>query len=574
MESSKDSGLSFELFKKQVNDDFFEFIRPLPAEKKYVTAPPYLMNYISNTLAFKQNRWLNLTSYDEIKQSNGSAELIIIAPAERSNIEAILDKFELIPNYTKCLFIIPRITANVQEAFDIRGTKVVNHAPKDKSEIYVQEFHYDFYPVEDDFFLLPCYHSFYQINVENDYNDIYSSARALAKIQTVFGEIPHIVSIGKNAMNTKVLMQGLLKKTGSLSTQFPLVDSIFLFDRACDLVTPLVSQVTFEGIIDELVGVNFGMIETDDEKYKKIALSEKFDIVSEIRGKLIAQVMEPLLKYTQECKKINDKEYIQSIKNSPQEFFNFILRQKHLESQKDKLDQLMFLAEHYFLKKIRDPLSRVILNMEFSSISSDAKLLPATAESAIQFSNDWKTAMRLTILQLVVNNKAVDNQLFFDTLVDQFGKKAIPAVRSLDRLNLLKSDQKTSQQWRNCNSILSLTTPKDKSGNDELLKMCDNNIPLILRIIQFLTSNDQQTQSKLNDLGIPLNISGQLPPSVPGKPRKILIFFVGGITLSEVNFIRNYSRTINNRFQFIIGSTDQVNINSFVDQLCPGMFDK
>lgn len=579
-DSFKETGLSFSLFQKQVNDDFFELIRGLPSRNVYVTAPPYLMNYIRNAFAFKQNKWLNLTSYDEVKQSNGSAELIIIVPAERSNVDSALDKFELVPNYIKCLLIIPRITAVVQQALDYRKIKAVQHPPKNPSEIYVQEFHYDFFPVDDDFFLLPCYHSFYQINVENDYNDVYSSARALAKIQTVFGEIPHIVSIGKIGLNTKNLMQGLLRKTGSLSTQYPLIDSIFLFDRACDLVTPLASQVTFEGIIDECVGVSFGICKTDDKKYELISLSGKYDVVSEIRGKLVRNAMEPLLNFEAECKKYKDQEYLNSCRSNMADFAKLIAKLRHLNSQKDKIDELLYLAHNYFKKRIDDPFSKILLDMEFSAIAQDQIVLPATAESAIQFFNDWKTALRLILLQLVVNNSAIDSQLLYETLIDQFGPKAKDTIRSIDRLDLFKTDRKTSHQYRTNNAVLSLTTPKDKSmkkdknSSDELLDMCDNVIPLMLRIIQFLTSNDQQTQSKLNDLGFPIEISGKLPPSVPGKPRKILIFFIGGITLSEVNFIRNFGKIIsNNRFQFIIGSTDQINSNIFIEQLCPGLFD-
>lgn len=569
----KDTGLSFSLFKNQVNDDFFELLKPLPAENGYVTAPPYLMYYVGRMISFKQNKWLHLTSYNEIKQSTGKAELIIIVPAERSNVELALEKFKLVPNYIKALFIIPRITAIVQQVFDINGIQIVKTAPKKPNEIYVQEFHYDFFPVDDDYFLLPCYHSFSQINVENDYNDIYSSARALAKIQTVFGEVPHVVSIGKNAIYTKTLMQGLLKKTGSLSTQYPLIDSIFLFDRACDLVTPLASQMTFEGIIDELLGVNFGVCETKDKKYNEITLSEQYEIVSEIRGERALKVMDSLHNYIVECQKIKDGEFIKSWRDSNQgDFKTLMLRAKHLERQKSKLDELMFLAENYFKNRITDPFSRIILTMEYSSIANDEKLLPSTAETFIQLFNDWKTALRLIFLQLVINNKAVDTQLLIESFIDQFGEKAKQTIRTLDRLELL--NQKSVQQYKISNSVLTLTNSKDKSGNDELLEMCDDIIPLMLRIIQFLTSNDMEKQNKLCELNIPIDFSGKLTAPVPGKPRKILVFFIGGITLSEVNLIRRFGKKLsNNKFQFIIGSTDQINMNTFMDQLCPNMFD-
>jgi hypothetical protein len=36
----------------------------------------------------------------------------------------------------------------------------------------------------------------------------------------------------------------------------PQIDSVVLIDRATDLLTPMVTQLTYEGLIDELFGVN------------------------------------------------------------------------------------------------------------------------------------------------------------------------------------------------------------------------------------------------------------------------------------------------------------------------------
>lgn len=103
--------------------------------------------------------------------------------------------------------------------------------------------------------------------------------------------------------------------------------------------------------------------------------------------------------------------------------------------------------------------------------------------------------------------------------------------------------------------------------------MCDNIIPMILRIIQFCFT-EVEKQNKIFDLGIPADITGELPEPVPGKPRKILVFFIGGVTVSEVDFIRKFGKVIsNNKLQFIVGGTDQINNNNFVDQLCPDLFD-
>lgn len=43
--------------------------------------------------------------------------------------------------------------------------------------------------------------------------------------------------------------------TGSQNSVFPVFDNLLLLDRNVDLLTPLATQLTYEGLIDELYGI-------------------------------------------------------------------------------------------------------------------------------------------------------------------------------------------------------------------------------------------------------------------------------------------------------------------------------
>ena len=134
--SKKDIGLPFSLFKKQVNSDFFAIIKSFPAEKKYVTCPPYLINYVRRMISFDENKWLRFVSMDAVGVSNDKADLIVISPDERTNVEQILKTFKNVPNFNKCLLIIPRITATVEQLFFLHNYTPVQTVPKNpKSEM-------------------------------------------------------------------------------------------------------------------------------------------------------------------------------------------------------------------------------------------------------------------------------------------------------------------------------------------------------------------------------------------------------------------------------------------------------
>jgi Proteins involved in synaptic transmission and general secretion, Sec1 family len=38
------------------------------------------------------------------------------------------------------------------------------------------------------------------------------------------------------------------------------VDSLVILDRRVDMITPLLTQLTYEGLIDELIGIKNGML--------------------------------------------------------------------------------------------------------------------------------------------------------------------------------------------------------------------------------------------------------------------------------------------------------------------------
>jgi hypothetical protein len=43
--------------------------------------------------------------------------------------------------------------------------------------------------------------------------------------------------------------------TGSQNSIFPVFDNLLLLDRNVDLLTPLATQLTYEGLIDEIYGI-------------------------------------------------------------------------------------------------------------------------------------------------------------------------------------------------------------------------------------------------------------------------------------------------------------------------------
>ena len=65
----------------------------------------------------------------------------------------------------------------------------------------------------------------------------------------------------------------------------PQIDMILLIDREVDMVTPLCTQLTYEGLIDEIIGVQNGSVEVsnDDGKKVKARLNSSDALFKELR---------------------------------------------------------------------------------------------------------------------------------------------------------------------------------------------------------------------------------------------------------------------------------------------------
>ncbi|OHS95469.1 Sec1 family protein [Tritrichomonas foetus] len=565
----KEIGLPFSIFKEQVNNDLKEILRNIPSEKRYITAPKYLINYVARSFDFSSIN-ANLVSIDSIKPSDNQVVLIVVTPSERSNVELVLDKFQLVPNYVKVLLLIPRITALVQQTFENRNLKMVKSPSAfPKTDIIVHEFHADFFPVDEDYFLLPCHKSFFQINAENDFNDLYASARALAKIQTVFGVIPNILTVGNAGERVRDLMRGIMSQAGSLTSQAPQIDSLLIFDRTADIVTPLCSQSTFEGLVDEFFGINFGI--TSPSEDAEVIFSEKQELIAEMRGQLFEKVHQTIEERVREYGKYEDPEYQEQIRKADiAEFKKLMLHMKYLINEKKFFVKVQNLAEKLVKEATKTPLFVSLRNAELNLLAANSSVMPM-AEHFMLLLNDWKTAMRLILLEAAVGHK-LRKDLINQELIDQYGESAKNTIKTLDRLHLLSTQQSNyMKQWRSINESLGLVM-----ADDNICKMCDQVVPLSVRLVQKATQGDWPGNwgkifAKSN---MPLSVEGQPPPPVEGKLRRLLIFFIGGVTLSEVAFIRNLGKEIfDGKIQYVIGSTDQINADSFTEQLCPGLFD-
>ena len=90
-----------------------------------------------------------------------------------------------------------------------------------------------------------------------------------------------------------------------------------------------------------------------------------------------------------------------------------------------------------------------------------------------------------------------------------------------------------------------------------------------VRIVQAAVSgNWAAVQRAYDDKVVPVSQTGQCPKIGEGEKRRVLVFFVGGVTLSEVGILRNIGR-LSQTVEFIIGASEKINGNQLISDLFP-----
>lgn len=127
-----------------------------------------------------------------------------------------------------------------------------------------------FLPLEQDLLSLELGDSFHELYLDQNKMPIYQASRALMQIQQRHGLFPRILGKGENAMRLAKLLQRARREldadeaeTPSMNMPSTSIESLIVIDRDVDFATVLLTQLTYEGMIEEYVGIKHNKAEVD-----------------------------------------------------------------------------------------------------------------------------------------------------------------------------------------------------------------------------------------------------------------------------------------------------------------------
>uniref|UniRef100_A0A6B2KZZ3 Uncharacterized protein n=1 Tax=Arcella intermedia TaxID=1963864 RepID=A0A6B2KZZ3_9EUKA len=484
--------------------------------------------------------------------------------------------------------------------------------------IRISEYGLCLVPFDTDILSMELPTSFRECAVDGDKTSLYYIAKALMNLQNSFGVIPTILGKGANAQFITEMLFRMRHEANDeeKSGNFPEITHLIIIDREVDFITPMCTQLTYEGLIDEVFGINNGSVELPAEmvldpktenkeppgKKLKTPLNSNDRLFSDIRDLNFASVGPHLHAKA----KLIDEHYKERY------------AAKTITEIKDFMKKLtVYQKEHQYLRiqsNITESVLAVTRDLPFrDKLAAEQNLLAladpdvsmAHIEKMINKQEPINAVLRLLCLYSLTNNGIKDK--FYNVLkrdiLQTYGYKYLYTLENLTKIGMFKLNATRANPYAKTLKDLNLIIEEmnDKEPND-IAYVYSGYAPISIRIVEqaiaspaftgatlteekgFFNSNsekdpkspivplwgDPRTDSIMRDIPGPhFHAKQPLPKNLlpQDESRKVvLVFFVGGCTYTEISAIRFLNQK-HEGIDFLVGTTKIINGNGFFDSV-------
>lgn len=133
--------------------------------------------------------------------------------------------------------------------------------------VILEPFHMDLIPFDVDVLSLELPNVIKENFVEGDSTSLFYVARALMKMQSMYGVIPLIKGKGVTSQQIATMMLKMRREMqlGLVQAEPPAISELILIDRLVDPVTPMLTMLTYEGLVDEYFNIANSSVELEAE---------------------------------------------------------------------------------------------------------------------------------------------------------------------------------------------------------------------------------------------------------------------------------------------------------------------
>ncbi|XP_063000469.1 vacuolar protein sorting-associated protein 33A [Elgaria multicarinata webbii] len=454
-----------------------------------------------------------------------------------------------------------------------------------------EEYSLDLIPFDGDLLSMESESAFKECYLENDQTCLYHAAKGLMTLQALYGTIPQIFGKGECARHVANMMIRMKREfSGSQNAIFPVFDTLLLLDRNVDLISPLATQLTYEGLIDEIYGIQNTYVKLPPEKFapkkqgeggkdlptepKKLQLNSAEELYAEIRDKNFNAVGSVLSKRAKIISAaFEERHHAKTVGEIKQ----FVSQLPHMQAARSSLANHTSIAE--LIKDIttsEDFFDNLTVEQEFMS-GIDTDKVNNYVEDCIAQKHPLIKILRLVCLQSVCNSGLKQKVLDYykREILQTYGYEHILTLNNLEKAGLLKAQLGSRNNYPTIRKTLRLWMDDVNEQNpNDISYVYSGYAPLSVRLAQLLARPGWRSIEEVLKMlpGPHFEERQQLPTGLQkkrqqGENRVTLVFFLGGVTYAEIAALRFLSQMEDGGTEYVIATTKLINGTSWVKSL-------
>ncbi|XP_076003047.1 vacuolar protein sorting-associated protein 33B [Genypterus blacodes] len=465
-------------------------------------------------------------------------------------------------------------------------------------DVTTDEWAFCLLPLDEDIISLELPEFFRDNFLAGNQHWVRTAGSALHLLHSLYGPFSKVYGIGRCS---KMVCESWREqvKEGEQRAQNAEIGNVFVIDRDVDLVTPLCSQVVYEGLVDDIFRIKCGCVEfgpdvTSSDKSVKVMLNSQDKVFSEIRNEHFSNVFGFLSQKARNLQTAYDKRRgmdIQQMKTFVAEELKGLKQEHRLLSlhigasesmmkKKTKQDfQEMLKTEHSLLEgfEIRECISFIEehINRQVSMLESlrllcllsltENGLLPKDYRSLkAQFLQSYGVHHLLTFANLKQLGLLVEQQPGETLTVMESKVGKLVNDKTAGKLTDAFSSLAKKSHFRALSRKLNLVPKSDEEYDlrvprDMAYIFSGAYVPLSCKLVEQVLERDgwtglEEVTRLLN--GQEFAFTGSNGGDLKGKndaQRVILVMFLGGCTFSEISALRFLGRE--RGYKFIVVTT-------------------
>ncbi|XP_056692453.1 vacuolar protein-sorting-associated protein 33 homolog isoform X2 [Spinacia oleracea] len=444
-------------------------------------------------------------------------------------------------------------------------------------------------PLDEDVISFELNFAYKECLVDADTSSLWHIAKAIHRLELSFGLIPNVRAKGKASLDVAEILDRMqTEEPVNIDNVLPDISTLILLDREVDMVTPMCTQLTYEGLLDELLHVNNGAVELDasimgaqqEGKKVKVPLNSSDKLLKETRDLNFEVVVQVLRQKATSMKQ--DYTDITTNNQTVSELKDFVKKLNSLPEMTRHIN----LAQHLSTLTSK-PSFLGRLDMEHTIVESESYDISFEyIEEMIHKQEPLASVLRLLILFSVTNSGLPKRNYDYlrREILHSYGFEHMATLNNLEKAGFFRKQEMRSN-WLTVKRALRLVVEDTDTANpNDISYVFSGYAPLSVRLIhqairsgwrpieeilKLLPGPHFETKrgglSRASSLESLSGGSASVDKAASGRRSVVLVVFIGGVTFAEISALRFLSSQELMEYDIIIATTKIVNGQTLLD---------